>query len=191
MFLFPFFCLNKIGSTHLTFGDSLSTLPTSVESFQEIFSAEDFQYQFESHAAVIFPINDAEEHESNIHYTFTLKLIPLNKNRPMSTNSLLLPHTTLQSTGFNKITSVIPQTASSLHSEQMNDKEKAEAVAAASSDERQKETEDDATMATIPKTFAYTLSLLDCSFTKRPFPGIWQLRLVHKQLFHIKTKSSI
>lgn len=169
----------KTGSTHLTFGDSLSTLPASVQSFQEIFSAKDFQYQFESYASIIFPINDTEENESNLHYTFNLKLIPFNNNRPMSTNSLLLPHTTLQSTRFNQITSV-PPTASGSQSEQMNDKEKV-GSASANEKDKEKETEDDATLAAIPKTFAYTLSLLDCSFTKRPFPGIWQLRYVKRK----------
>lgn len=28
----------------------------------------------------------------------------------------------------------------------------------------------------IPKTFSYNLSLMDCTFNRRPFPGIWQLR---------------
>lgn len=94
----------------------------------------------------------------------------------MSTNSLLLPHTTLQSTSFNKITSA-PPTASSTKTEQINDKENATPASANEKEkEMEKETEDDATMAAIPKTFSYTLSLLDCSFTKRPFPGIWQLR---------------
>lgn len=170
------------GSTHLTFGDSLSTLPASVQSFQEIFSAKDCQYQFESYATVMFPISDTEEKESNIHYTFTLKLIPSNNNRPLSTNSLLLPYTTLQSTNFNKITS-LPATASTIHSEndQMNDKEKS---ASENANEKEKQSsEDDVTMAAIPRTFAYTLSLLDCSFTKRPFPGIWQLRYVKIKLF--------
>lgn len=90
----------------------------------------------------------------------------------MSTNSLLLPHTTLQSTSFNKII-LERSSASSPQSEQMNDKEK---VAAANSNEKEKENDDAVTMSAIPKTFAYTLSLLDCSFSKRPFPGIWQLR---------------
>lgn len=104
-----------------------------------------------------------------------LKLLPFDDNKPLSTN--MLPHTTLQSTSFDEITSV-PATASTLHSEQMNDKEKS---ASANANEEGKEAhEDDATMVAIPKTFAYTLSLLDCSFTKRPFPGIWQLRYVIK-----------
>lgn len=99
----------------------------------------------------------------------------------MSTNSLLLPHTTLQATSFNKVSSV-PPTASSTKSEQMNDKENADLTNANTSEkekEKEKESEDDATMAAIPKTYSYTLSLLDCSFTKRPFPGIWQLSLQH------------
>lgn len=107
----------------------------------------------------------------------------------MSTSSLLLPHTTLQSTSFNKIVSA-PPTASSSHSEQTNDKEK-DASTSAIEKEKKKETEDDATMLTIPKTFAYTLSLLDCSFTKRPYPGIWQLRYVKGKLFTLKTKLSV
>lgn len=35
----------------------------------------------------------------------------------------------------------------------------------------------------IPKTFAFTLTLLDCSFDKRPFTGIWQLRYFLKKKF--------
>lgn len=155
------------GITHLSFGDCLSTLPTSVESFQEIFAAKDLNYQFDSYSSIIFPVNESDVKESNLHYAFSLKLIPHNiSNRPTSTTSLLLPHSTLQSAGFSKIASVSPSTKSEspiIEKEVVN----AEII---------DETFVKDMGTTIPKTFAYTLSLLDCSFNKRPMPGIWQLR---------------
>lgn len=160
---------NIKGLTILTFGDSLSTLPTSVESFHEIFGANNLQYQFDTYASIMFTMNENDDKESNIHYGFSLKLLPLSKDRPASTTSLLLPHTTLQSTSFNKISSA-PATASA-QAEPAIDKETGDLV------DKNEESGDDATTAAgIPKTFAYTLSLLDCTFNKRPFPGIWQLR---------------
>lgn len=151
----------------MTFGDSLSTLPASIESFQEIFSAKDFTYQFNSYSAIVFPISETEEKESNLHYSFSLKLIPYNSDKPASPTSLLLPYTTLQSPSFNKIASV--SAAPNAPVEQIDEKE---VINLENINEKYTE---DATMS-IPKTFAYTLSLLDCSFNKRPFPGIWQLR---------------
>lgn len=155
------------GSNNLTFGESLLTLPTSVESFQEIFSAKDNTYQFDSYSTIVFPIHETEEKESNIHYSFSLKLIPYGSEKPTSPTSLLLPYTTLQSPSFNKIASNSSAPSAPVH--QIEEKEviNLENI-------NEKYTED--TTMTIPKTFAYKLSLLDCSFNKRPFPGIWQLR---------------
>lgn len=161
------FVWQLLGATQLNFGDSLSTLPASVELFHDIFSAKDFTYQFDSYSTLIFPINETEEKESNIHYSFSLKLIPYSSDKPGSPTSLLLPYTTLQSESFNKIASA--SAASNAQPDQMNDKESSN-----SEDVIEKQTED--TPMGIPKTYAYTLSLLDCSFSKRPFPGIWQLR---------------
>lgn len=155
-----------IGITQLKFGDSISTLPTSIESFQEIFNAKDLTYQFDSFSNIIFPVGESDERQSNIHYAFSLKFIPHNKNRPASTTSLLLPHTTLQSASFSRITS--GSAAPSTQSHPINDKEMNHLEI--NNDQSEE------TGLTIPKTFAYTLSLLDCSFNKRPIPGIWQLR---------------
>lgn len=163
-----FFLLFQLGSTHLTFGDSLSTLPASVESFQEIFSSKNLTYQFDSYSAIVFPISETEEKQSNLHYCFSLKLIPYSNDKPTSPTSLLLPYTTLQSPGFNKIASV-STAPNAPHVEQIDEKE---VINLENINEKYTA---DATM-TIPKTFAYTLSLLDCSFNKRPFAGIWQLR---------------
>lgn len=156
-----------LGATQLNFGDSLSTLPASVELFYDIFSGKDFTYQFDSYSTLIFPINETQEKESNIHYSFSLKLIPYNSEKPGSPTSLLLPYTTLQSESFNKIAST--SVASNAQPDRVNDAELIN-----SDGINEKHTED--TAMGIPKTFAYTLSLLDCSFNKRPFPGIWQLR---------------
>lgn len=158
--------LLNLGITQLKFGDSISTLPTSIESFQEIFNAKELTYQFDSYSNIIFPVGESDEKESNIHYAFSLKFIPHNKNRPASTTSLLLPHTTLQSASFSRITS--GSTAPSAQTEPLNDKEMNNLDI--------NNDQSGETGATIPKTFAYTLSLLDCSFNKRPIPGIWQLR---------------
>lgn len=160
------------GSTHLNFGDSLSTLPASVQSFQEIFSATDLTYQFESFSSIKSATggDGSDETEPNVHYTFSLKLIPYNRDKAASPTSLLLPYTTLQSASFNKITSASVSPRG--HEEQMNEKEinNVEITTEKASGE---------VPSAIPKTFAYTLSLLDCSFNKRPFPGIWQLSLQH------------
>lgn len=147
----------------MNFGDSLSTLPNSIESFQEIFAVKDFTYQFDSYSSIIFSVSESDEKESNLHYTFSLKLIPHNNNRPVSATSLLLPHTILQSTSFSKIAST-----PSAKAEKINDKDMINA-------ETINETFVKDLTISIPKTFAYTLSLLDCSFNKRPLPGIWQL----------------
>lgn len=153
----------------MTFGDSLSTLPASIESFREIFSAKDFTYQFDSYSTIIFPISETEEKESIIRYSFSLNHIPYNTSKPTSPTSLLLPYSTLHSPGFNKIASVSASASKTPSCVQLNEKEIV----------NEKQTVDPTTMTSstnIPKTFAYTLSLLDCSFNKRPFPGIWQLR---------------
>lgn len=151
----------------MTFGDSLSTLPTSVESFQEIFSAKNFTYQFDSYSTIVFPTSETDDNESNFYYSFSLKLIPYSSDKPASPTSLLLPYTTLHSPSFNKIASV--SSAPNAPSDQIDEKEVTNLE-----NINDKYTED--APMTIPKTFAYTLSLLDCSFNKRPFPGIWQLR---------------
>lgn len=156
-----------LGSTQLHFGDSLSTLPASIESFQEIFSAKDLSYQFDSYSSILFPQIGPEGTESNIHYAFSLKLIPYSIDKPTSPTSLLLPYTTLQSESFNRITSI--STSPRAQDEQMNDKE-------ITNLDNMSEKPADENGTTIHKTFAYTLTLLDCSFNKRPFPGIWQLR---------------
>lgn len=111
-------------------------------------------------------MSESDEKESNLHYNFSLKHIPHNNNRPVSATSLLLPHTTLQSTSFTKIAST--SSTPNAKSEQMKDKDTINA-------EANNETFVKDVSASIPKTFAYTLSLLDCSFTKRPMPGVWQL----------------
>lgn len=162
------FIYGVLGSTNLTFGDSLSTLPASVESFQEIFSAKDLTYQYDSYSTIIFPINETEERETNIHYSFSLKLNPYGSEKPASPTSLLLPYTTLQSESFNRITST-SATPPNPQPDYMHDKENINL-------ENINEKYISDMPANIPKTFAYTLSLLDCSFNKRPFPGIWQLR---------------
>lgn len=156
-----------LGSANLLFGDSISTLPASIESFQEIFSAKNLTYQYDSYSTVLFQITESEGKESNIHYSFSLRLFPYSNEKPSSPTSLLLPYTTLQSESFNKITSIsTPPNAQANH---LSDKETINL-------DNINEKNIGEMSASIPKTFAYTLSLLDCSFNKRPFPGIWQLR---------------
>lgn len=77
----------------------------------------------------------------------------------------MLPITMLQSDNFNKASSIVEIPKLAIE-EEINEKR---------STDVEKMSQNDSTNA-VPKTFAYTLSLLDCSFNKRPFAGIWQLR---------------
>lgn len=154
-----------VGLVHLNFSDSLSTLPTSVDDFQQIFSADDYTYQFDSFCNIDTSANKTVQLEGAIHYSFKLKLIPFDTS-PTPAN-LMLPLTTLQSTDFNKISSSPKLSPLS----QLNEKEVIDL------NNFHEKCSDNS--VSIPKTFAYTLSLLDCSFNKRPFPGIWRLTLQH------------
>lgn len=73
----------------------------------------------------------------------------------------MLPITMLQSESFNKYTTTLENIIGNVIDEKSAD---------------EIETERDDQDLVIPKTFAYTLTLLDCAFNKRPFTGIWQLR---------------
>lgn len=154
--------MNFLGSTQLSFGESLSTLPASVNDFKQIFSANDLTYQFENHSTIIS--STTTDKQINIHYKFSLRLIPFYDSNPDSPANSMLPMTMLHSDNFNKASSIveIPKIAIEEEiNEKLTDVEKMPQI--------------DSTNA-VPKTFAYTLSLLDCSFNKRPFVGIWQLR---------------
>lgn len=165
---FDFFSFSSLASTHLNFGDNLLTLPASVQSFQEIFATNNLTYAFDSYSVVNFSKSDTERKECHLHYTFSLKLIPYNSEHPASPTSLLLPHTTLQSTSFNKIASIPAQKTT----QEINNQDEISNEA----NMNQNGIDESAPDTFIPKTFAYSLSLLDCIFNKRPFPGIWQLR---------------
>lgn len=80
----------------------------------------------------------------------------------------MLPMTMLQSDNFNKASSIVEIPKISIENE--TNEKKSIGV------EKNSQNEANTNTDVIPKTFAYTLSLLDCSFNKRPFAGIWQLR---------------
>lgn len=74
----------------------------------------------------------------------------------------MLPMTMLQSNGFNKYQSTLEDIIGNV----IDDKP------------AEIESPPHGQDLVLPRTFAYTLTLLDCSFNKRPFTGIWQLRYV-------------
>lgn len=155
------------GLVHLNFRDSLSTLPASIEDFQHIFAADNHTYAFESFCNIDTSVNETTSFRGAIHYSFSLKLIPL-AGSPTPSN-LMLPLTTLQTTNFTKISSQASPKLSNLPP--MNEKEEVDP-----NNLCDKYSE---VPIAIPKTFSYTLALLDCTFNKRPFPGIWRLTLQH------------
>lgn len=152
----------------MNFSDSLSTLPASIEDFQQIFAADNYTYAFDNFCNIDTSVNKTTSIQGAVHYSFSLKLIPL-VGSPTPSN-LMLPLTTLQTTNFTKISSQAShKNPSPLPS--MNEKENLDL-----SHHRDKYSE---FPTSIPKTFSYALTLLDCSFNKRPFPGIWRLTLQH------------
>lgn len=157
------------GLVHLNFSDSLSTLPASIDEFQQIFATEANTYHFDSFCQIDTSANKTTKLEGNIHYSFSLKLIPIINSQPTTPTNLMLPLTTLHSETFIKISSEASPNPSPIH--KMSEKEEIDL------NNLHEKYFDGQT--TIPKTFSYTLSLLDCSFNKRPFPGIWRLSLHH------------
>lgn len=153
---------------HLNFSDSLSTLPASIENFKHIFAADNYAYAFDNFCNIDTSLNKTTSIQGAVHYSFSLKLIPLVCS-PTPSN-LMLPLTTLQTINFTKITSQ----ASSKHLSPLPLMKEREDI-----DLNHHRDKNFDVPISFPKTFSYTLALLDCSFNKRPFPGIWRLTLQH------------
>lgn len=153
---------------HLNFSDSLSTLPASIEDFKQIFAADSYTYAFDNFCNIDTSVNKTTSIQGAVHYSFSLKLIPL-VGSPTPSN-LMLPLTTLQTTNLTKVSSQIsPKHPSPLPSVKERD----------DIDLNHHRDQYSEVPLSIPKTFSYTLALLDCSFNKRPFSGIWRLTLQH------------
>lgn len=149
----------------MSFGESVSTLPATLNEFRQVFAAADSTYSFDSYA----DLSASADKRVSIHYSFRLMLDPAIDAAADSPPNSMLPLTMLRSDGFSKYTATLENLMGNVIDERSADE--IEAAPDAPQD------------AVIPKTFAFTLTLLDCSFNKRPFTGIWQLRFAHFDRF--------
>lgn len=131
-----------------------------MDEFRQVFSAKNSAYSFDNYASL--STHAGGDKVSTIHYSFQLAFVPQTSSNSDSPAHSMLPMTMLQSKNFNKkYTDTLEQIIGSV----INEKS-ANGI----------ETDRDGQDLVIPKTFAYTLTLIDCSFDKRPLAGIWQLR---------------
>lgn len=159
-------CSFCVGSAQISFSESFSTLPASFDEFRQVFRAQDCTYSFDNYSNLS---NCASgEKKPIIQYSFQLKLISYTDSD--SPANSMLPLTMLQSSDFNKYKSTLKDIISG---NGIDDKPADNEIAPHDQE------------LVMPRTFAYTLTLLDCSFNKRPFTGIWQLRYVTFWILHM------
>lgn len=154
-----------IGSCKLAYGNGLMNLPASLDEFDSVFASEDLTFRFDDFAKIL-AADSAISSDSSLHYTFQLQYVKANPMQQTKSNSSLpatsdrsrLSCTTPPAINVGDMSSRVDQTI--VPHEVIGD------GAAMRIDSAK----------TIPRTFSYNLALIDCTFQRRPNPGIWQFR---------------
>lgn len=145
-----------IGSCKLSFGNGLMNLPASLDEFEAVFASEDCTFCYDDHTKIV-AADSAIHSESFLHYTFRMHCANANGAQPSKSNrSLPVP------TDRSHLSSTTPLSGMNL-----------DGMSSAHGEIDFKRIDSG---KTIPRTFSYNLALIDCTFQRRPNPGIWQFR---------------
>lgn len=160
-----------IGSSKLSFGTGLMNLPMNLVEFEQIFASDDMTFRYDDYVKII-ATDQSITSDAFLHYTFQLQYVRSDTMEQQLTSNAneMLPVTTDRS----RLSCTSPPainfdddgaTAGNRSGEVIGD-----------GFERNNVSRRDDSARTIPRTFSYDLALIDCTFQRRPNPGIWQFR---------------
>lgn len=157
-----------IGSSKLSFENGLMNLPATLDEFESIFASEDCTFRYEDYAK-IFAADSTICADSILHYAFQLQYVRTCQMQPTK-SSLTLP----VATDSSRISCTSPPPSHFDDGSSRADQFVAapEVIGDGFSNATIRIDSD----KTIPRTFSYNLALIDCTFQRRPNPGIWQFR---------------
>lgn len=157
-----------VGSCKLAFGNALMNLPESLNEFENVFASEDLTFCYDDYSKISATDSTINCDDSFLHYAFQLQYVKAITMKPSKSNlSLLVP------TDRSRLSSTTPP---AIKLDDMSSR--AEQVEVAREVIGDGLARDDLTRTTIPRTFSYNLALIDCTFQRRPNPGIWQFRYI-------------
>lgn len=162
-----------IGCCKLTFGNGLMNLPTTLEEFESVFASEESTFRYEDYSKIIAS-DSAITSDAFLHYGFQLSCVRANAVKP-SKSSVSLPVPTDRS----RLSCTTPPDINldgmmSARVEQIIQVNDHDVIGDGFARDNATIRSDSA--KTIPRTFSYNLALIDCTFQRRPNPGIWQFR---------------
>lgn len=159
-----------VGSCKLSFGNGIMNLPASLDEFESVFGSEKLTFRNEDFSKII-AADSAISSDSFLHYAFQLQYV---REQPMqstqSSLSLPVPSDRSQLSCTSPPVIILDDISSRPeHAIVAND-------VIGDCLPRDHATRRVDSAKTIPRTFSYSLALIDCTFQRRPNPGIWQFR---------------
>lgn len=162
-----------IGSCKLSFGNGLVNLPASLDEFESVFASEELKFRNDDYTKII-AVDSVISSDASLHYAFQLQYV---KEQPMqptqSSLSLPVPSDRSQLSCTSPPAIILDDMSSRpeqaiVGNDVIGDGFGRDNNATRRIDSAKK----------IPRTFSYSLALIDCTFQRRPNPGIWQFRYV-------------
>lgn len=161
-----------VGSCKLSFGNGIMNLPASLDEFESVFGSEKLTFRNEDFSKII-AADSAISSDSFLHYAFQLQYV---REQPMqstqSSLSLPVPSDRSQLSCTSPPVIILDDISSRPEHAIVANDVIGDCLA------RDHATRRVDSAKTIPRTFSYSLALIDCIFQRRPNPGIWQFRYV-------------
>lgn len=153
-----------IGTCKLSFGNGLMNLPATLDEFESVFASENLTFCFDDYTKIT-AVDSAIGAVANLHYAFQLQSVRPTQMPPMK---LAAVHTV--ATDRSRLSCTTPPA----NNFDISSSRSVPGLTGAVFDRDNAAEERIDPDKSIPRTFSYSLALIDCTFQRRPNPGIWQ-----------------